>query len=319
VGGALASKERKAERAVTETKEKVHELQKMLETGEREAQVLTQRLTQARQQEQARQQALEMASTQRERVRQAMQGLSLSYHPYDLETGAERNPEQVSISLAQHFAQLEAVASEAQLSENALKKIAKAKKVMAAMVTTIAFFWLTLRAKVQALALTPEVEQAIYQHLIPGIYLQLVAQKVDDPPQRLRLQHLSAELLAPLQVNDGLLKDLTTEEVTILEKVALECAHLFQRSSSCVEGRNGQLALHHHQLHRISSRKLAALTTVHNYFVKREDGTTAAQRFFGTKPRDLFAWVLDRVDLPGRPAQKRTQPQRARYLVIGAT
>ena len=319
VGGALASKERKAERAATEAREKVNELQKRLETGGREAQVLTQLLTEARQQEQARQQALEMASTQRERARQAMQGLSTSYHPYDLETGAERNAEQVSICLAQHFAQIEGIASEAQLSENAFKKIAKAKKVVAAMVTTLAFFWLTLRAKVEALALTPEVEQAVYHHLIPGIYLQLVAEKVADPQQKLRFQHTSAELLAPLQANDGLLSGLAVEEVPPLEKVALACAHLFQRSSSCVEGRNGQLALHHHQLHRISSRKLAALTTVHNYFVKREDRTTAAERFFGTKPRDLFEWVLDRVDLPGRPAEKRTQPQRAGYLVTGAT
>ena len=319
VGGALASKERKAERAATEAREKVNELQKRLETGERVAQVLTQRLTQARQQEQASQQALEMASRQRERARQAIQGLSLSYHPYDLETGAERNAEQVSVSLAQHFAQIEGVASEVELSENAFKKIAKAKKVVAAMVTTIAFFWLTLRAKVEALALTPQVEQAVYQHLIPGIYLHLVAEKMADPQQKLRLQQTSQELLAPLQANDGLLRGLTAEEVTILEQVAWECVHLFQRSSSCVEGRNGQLALHHHRLHRISSRKLAALTTVHNYFVKREDGTTSAERFFGAKPRNLFEWVLDRVDLPGRPADKRTQPQRAGYLVTAAT
>jgi hypothetical protein len=99
--------------------------------------------------------------------------------------------------------------------------------------------------------------------------------------------------------------------------VAQECAQLFQRSSSCVEGRNGQLALHHHRLHRISDRKLAALTTVHNYFIRRRDGTTAAQRFFDAKTRYLFEWVLDHVDLPGRPAQKRAQPQEMGYLLTG--
>lgn len=60
-------------------------------------------------------------------------------------------------------------------------------------------------------------------------------------------------------MNDGLLRGLAVEELITLEKVAWECAQLFQRSSSCVEGGNGQLALHHHQLHRISSRKLNAL------------------------------------------------------------
>jgi len=59
---------------------------------------------------------------------------------------------------------------------------------------------------------------------------------------------------------------------------------------------------------------LEALTTVHNFFIKRTDGATAAKQFFDAQPRDLFAWALERVDLPGRPAQKRSQPKRKVYL-----
>jgi hypothetical protein len=47
------------------------------------------------------------------------------------------------------------------------------------------------------------------------------------------------------------------------------------------------------------------LTTIHNYFLRRADGTTAAERFFGSKPQDLFEWILDRIDLPARPAKQR--------------
>jgi hypothetical protein len=236
-----------------------------------------------------------------------------------LETGVERDAEEVSNSLEKHFAEIEAVAERSHLSENAFKRITKAKKVVAAMVATVAFFWLTVRAKIEALGLAPQMERAMYDHLIPGIYLHLVSEKMEDAEQRHTLQGKSAGLLAPLRARDGPLSGLNPEEVATVEEVALECAQLFQRSSSCVEGRNGQLALHHHRLHRISGRKLAALTTVHNYFVRREDGTTAAERFFGAQPRDLFEWVLDRADLPGRPAEKRTQPQRGGLLLTGAT
>ena len=75
----------------------------------------------------------------------------------------------------------------------------------------------------------------------------------------------------PLLSSDGPLAGLETEEKVVIETVTRECAQLFQRSSSCVEGRNGQLALRHHSVHRISNRKLAALTAVHNYFIKRSD------------------------------------------------
>ena len=82
-----------------------------------------------------------------------------------------------------------------------------------------------------------------------------------------------------------------------------------------MEGRNGQLALHHHSLHRLSDRKLASLTVAHNYYVKREDGTTAAERFFGAKPRDLFEYLLGQIDLPRRPASKRSEPMPKSYVL----
>lgn len=321
--GALASKMRQAEQAVAEAAKQVGAHQEA-QAACQEAEgaecppELAAQLAQAQEQEQAAQPVLETAAAQQERARQAIQGIGAAYHPYDLETGAARNAKDVSTSLEQHFAEIETVATETGLSESCVKRIAKAKRVVGAMVATIAFFWLSVRAKVEALSLAPEVERAVYDNLIPGIYLHLVSEKAQHAEQRHALQRKSEELLAPLRARDGPLGDLEPEEKLVIERVAQECAHLFQRSSSCVEGRNGQLALRHHSLHRISNRKLAALTTTHNYFVKWSDGTTAAERFFGAKPKNLFEWLLDRVDLPGRPAQKRSQPQRKEYLVPAA-
>jgi hypothetical protein len=52
-------------------------------------------------------------------------------------------------------------------------------------------------------------------------------------------------------------------------------------------------------------RWLKELAAIHNYLAQRPDGTTAAARFFGQEPCDLFTWLLQRLpDLP-RPAAKR--------------
>lgn len=263
----------------------------------------------------AAKQALERATQQQQRVQQSIREISTTYHPYDLQTGTVRRTETVSQSLEQHFTEIEAVAKEAGFSATCLDRIKKAKRVVVQMVATLAFFYLTLSAKVEALSLAPEVEQAVYDNLVPAIYLHLVTQKTQDLSQRQQLQTKAEELLAPLLTPAGPFGSLEPKEKAVIEKVAQECAELFQRSSSCVEGRNGQLALYHHSLHRLSDRKLKALTGVHNYFVKRADGTTAAERFFGSKPRDLFAWLLDRVDIPGRPAQKRSLPAPKFFLV----
>jgi hypothetical protein len=60
-------------------------------------------------------------------------------------------------------------------------------------------------------------------------------------------------------------------------------------------------ALRHHSLHRLSDRRLAALTVIHNCHLRRADRTTAAKRFFGAGHEELFEWLLDRPDVPAQP------------------
>src|SRR5262249_2343332 len=117
-------------------------------------------------------------------------------------------------------------------------------------------------------------------------------------------------MLERIRAPGAALGQLPAEERVRIERVAQQASDLFQRSSSCVEGRNGQLALRHHSLHRLTKGKLAALTVVHNYYLTRTDGTTAAERFFGSKPVDLFDWLMDHLEVPGRPAAKRSKTIR---------
>ena len=165
------------------------------------------------------------------------------------------------------------------------------------------------------MGLEEKAQEVVLSQLIPAIYLDLCSKRSTDPEERKQLSELSSHLLDSVNARDGPLAKLNPQELELVERIAIECALLFQRSSSCVEGRNGQLALRHHSWHRLSKRKLSALTTVHNYFIKRPDGTTPAERFFAHKPRELFPWLLERLTLLARPAQKRPRPAPAPYLV----
>lgn len=132
------------------------------------------------------------------------------------------------------------------------------------------------------------------------------------------LRALRTQLLEPLRQPEHPLNALPPADRQRLEQVASDCADLFQRSSSCVAGRNGQLSLHHHGRHRLSDRKLAALTAVHNFYIRRADGTTAAWRFFGRDHVPLFEQVIARVPLPPRPARRRPRPPKRPYLMPAA-
>jgi hypothetical protein len=146
----------------------------------------------------------------------------------------------------------------------------------------------------------------MHAKLIPSYYLDRVAQTrpVRDGEA---LRELAERLRSPLFEPGGALSHLSPERRAQLQQQAKTLAEVFQRSSSNVEGRNGYLSLRHHQLRGLDRpRKRECLTTIHNFFLTRSDGTTAAERFFGQKPRSMFAVILDAVELPPAPRS----PQR---------
>jgi hypothetical protein len=160
------------------------------------------------------------------------------------------------------------------------------------------------RQRVQALHLSPEAEQQVYAKVLSGLYWQEAARRGRTPADRQDKQRLGQRLEQEGWSSEALLP-LAEEQRREIVRVAREVVGLFQRSSSCVEGRNGRLSLFQHGHTRLSEGKLQALTAVHNYVVRREDGTTAAERFFGKQQRDVMSWLLQEMpDLP-RPAAKR--------------
>ena len=164
----------------------------------------------------------------------------------------------------------------------------------------VAFFWTMITARLAAWGCDAEVQQWLRHELIPAYYLRRVAQKANTAQERQRLRTLAAEVLTRARSPDGPWGRFDPAQQAELESRARQCADLFQRSSSCVEGRNGQPPLRHHALHHLTARKLQALTVLHNYAVQRADGSTAASRFYGAKPQDLFGWLVRRLSLPAR-------------------
>ena len=146
--------------------------------------------------------------------------------------------------------------------------------------------------------------------LIPAHYLTIAGKKAKTAERRQSIAQIAEQLLSELNSDDAW-KNIEQSEQNRLTKAAVECAQLFQRSSSCLEGRNGYLSLRHHGLHHLSTRKLGALTVIHNYFTKRQDQTTAAERFFGKKPRDLFEYLIKTLPSVPRPALKAVTFRRA--------
>jgi hypothetical protein len=242
---------------------------------------------------------LNTARENQEKVKAAKIGIGRAYHPYDPESGLKQGADKVENLLESCFNTIyEATES---LSDKCKKRIDKAHRVVGKMKATIAFFFSMVSVYMENINATDEEIKLVEKFLIPGFYLEQVAMKEKDLERKDRISEKSQDLLAIVNNRDGPYSSVVQERWKTLEKAARECALIFQRSSSCVEGRNAQLSLYHHGLHRLSDGKLGALTVIHNFFKKRADRTTAAERFFGAKPKDLFEWLLQNMDFPIRP------------------
>lgn len=259
------------------------------------------RLIKIEKEEKANQIKIEVTENQYKMAQEARRAITHDYHPFSLDTGEKQNPEIVKTKLEQSYATLEAISEEAGCTDKQKQKLQKSKGALASMIATLFFFFSFLALQIKLMGLD-ELGGKLFDKLVSIEYLKLSLQRVKKKRKKegikATLQRLEEEL-----ANDPSWNQLAETLREEWRHKALECAQVFQRSSSCVEGRNGQLSLKFHAFRRINEKTLTVLTVLHNFFIRRADDTTAAERFFEQKPRDLFTWLLDKVELP-RPRKK---------------
>jgi hypothetical protein len=315
VSGPIATKERAAHKAISDATEQLKRLQSYPEpTDDKPGKRRPGRPPKPPVSLEQAEQALEAASRehqrlagQREQVQQHIRGMGHDYHFVDLERGVRRNGRLIAADLQGHIDEIRAIAEQESLSQSGLERIEKAERVVPKMQATIDFVSGYVRRQVDQLDLAPPVSFAMHAKLIPASYLDRVAQ-TRTVQGGAPLRELAERLRAPLFEPGGVFSALSAEAQTRLHDEAKRLATVFQRSSSNVEGRNGYLSLRSHQLRGLElPRKRECFTAIHNFFLTRPDGTTAAERFFGQKPRSMFAAILEAVELapaPLRPPRK---------------
>ena len=256
---------------------------------------------QAQQEVEATRQEYQRLPGQREQVSQSIRAIGYAYHFVDLDRGVRRNGKLIVSDIQPQIDTIRAIAQQEGRSQACFDRLEKAERVVPKMQATIEFVSGYVRQQVQQLELTSPQSFAMHARLIPSSYLARVAATrtvTQGQARRVLAERLRTSLFEP----EGPLGALSVLQQNHLKAEAAKLAEVFQRSSSNVEGRNGYLSLRNHQLRGLDHpRKRECLTAMHNFFLTRADGTTAAERFFGQKPRSMFAVILASVEIPPAP------------------
>ena len=309
VSAPIAATQRAAAQVVVQAAAALHQVQERLHTttGEpakrgpgRPAKAAAHR-EKVEQDVEAARQAHHRLAGQREQVTQSIRAIGHASPVVDLERGVRRHGTRIAGDIQDQIDTIRTVAQQAGLSQACCDRIEHAERVVPTMPATIEFVSGYVRQQVHQLELAAPQSFAMHAHLMPSYDLERVASTrtvTQGEALRARAERLRTSLFEP----GGTLGALSAMKHNPRKAEAAKLAEVFQRSRANVEGRNGSLSLRNHQLRGLDHpRKRACLTAIHNFFLTRPDGTTAAERFFGQKPRSMFAAILAAVEIPPAP------------------
>jgi hypothetical protein len=240
----------------------------------------------------------EQKAKRREKVKAAVKEMGKIHHPIDLKNGVLQTAEEMEGRFNDQFKTIHECAEAANLSEPSINRIEKARRTFDAIVLYLRYFFAIYTAFTEGLQLSMEQKRFFNEVIFPLSYLKMIWRRLpkkDKEQHKILMQDLEARM------RYGPWSEKLKQE---LLKKGREMAETFQRSSSCVEGRNGMLSLNYHRFHRLNPRSLQVLTIVHNFDIRRLDGTTAAERFFEARHENLFDSLVANVRIPGRPQQQ---------------
>jgi hypothetical protein len=232
-----------------------------------------------------------------QRYHQAMAAITLSLHPFHLDTQAPQTFGDITAALQSALVQLRDL-GQTYGGQQAAQAIDGFERQLPDMVRGLHAWWQWATQSLATQTTSIDVQNWVLGSLLPWVYWLQQTDKTHQRELKARYQQAANEAANQLVAHSLTLSMSADERQTWIEW-ARWMANNYQRTSSAVEGRNGYLTRLHHAGRGFSPQTLKVLTIIHNFHLKRPDGTTAAQRLFSYEFPDLFQWVVDHMgDLP---------------------
>jgi hypothetical protein len=236
--------------------------------------------------------------------------LSTCLHPFDINQNIPQTTEIVSTGLLQILQTLQNVRQTHKLKDprNGIRKL---KNQIESLSAVVDLWWSWVDQCLATRGCELSTIKWVKEHLLVVVYWQQQVRRTKNPDLRKNYQIAYQNAFVNLEQHP------VTNGLSQLDRDcwwnwAIWMVSKFQRSSSAVEGRNGYLSQVYGLRRGISTKRLKVSTVIHNFSLKRSDGTTAAERLFGRKFPDLFEYLVENIgELP--------QPRKSRKSSLSQT
>ncbi|MCZ6899734.1 MAG: DUF6399 domain-containing protein [Bacteroidetes bacterium] len=238
--------------------------------------------------------------------RQMLQAISKIIHPFSDIDSSKQTSEQVEARLKMMTLQLEELRKQFEINDSK-NHLGSFKNQIKGLALSVDAWWNLVEQSLLNEHLEPAMLKWVMEVLLPAAFWNEQLSRCDHPLIKESYSQLMIQAQETL-LNHSLTKKLQQHELEYWSLWAVESVNQFQRASSAVEGRNGYLAQVYHNRRGLSQNRLHALTIIHNFLLKRSDGTTAAQRLYSLDFPDFWEFLM--TDLPPLPLPRKRKNMR---------
>jgi hypothetical protein len=244
---------------------------------------------------------LQILETNHQDYQESLHTLSQTIHPFSLTTGESQLGLELPANLQAPLATL-ARLSQTYAPTKSQAALARWQQQIPALKSALHAWWLWVMESLSAQTQDSDTQDWVLTCLLPWVYWHQQSEKTRTPQLKQSYQKATQQAHKRFLADDFTQSLSLTQQQQWIDWALWMCAK-FQRTSSSVEGRNGYLSALYHANRGLTEQTLKVLTIIHNFDLKRPDGTTAAQRLFSKPFPDLFeSIVLTMGELP-RPRQ----------------
>jgi AcrR family transcriptional regulator len=238
-----------------------------------------------------------------------LQEFSQSVHPFAVTSLAPQTSASVARQLRQTVEQLETLAQRNDLP-HADKHLKPVKRLIDDLASLMTVWWDWVDHSLADTVRDPLMQLWLKETLLPKVYwehqLRQCRSSTQRPVYRAAWEQAGQKFAAHPRTAQW-----DADGLAYWTHWAETMTARFQRTSSAVEGRNGYLSQINHACRGLSTDDLKVLTVLHNFELRRADGTTAAERFFDLSFPDLFEWLLPRIGELPLPRKSRRSSAHA--------
>ena len=237
--------------------------------------------------------------------REHVNGIAEEVHPFSSKENIRTTADSVATGLEKRAKALETLAEQEGVADTR-STIRKFRSQITALSSHIGVWWLWVENILLEFSVDAATQQWLTKKLLPVLYWHHQMQATQNGVSRKRYCDAWQRAVRDWHA-DPFRLGLSASELARWLEWGEWMVRQFHRSSSAVEGRNGRLSQLYHNGRGLTKNRLAALTVIHNYGLRRDDGTTAAERMFNSSFPNLFDWLVSQMGELPLPRKARQQ------------